>query len=67
LEQTGYTVSITWDETKPQGVRVRKADMTKASIVLNWEPKVPLREGIIKTIKWFVANNKCEQSSESSR
>jgi nucleoside-diphosphate-sugar epimerase len=61
LELTGYNTSITWDKTKPQGVRVRKADMTKASMILGWKPKVPLREGLEKTIDWFVKSNVREQ------
>jgi nucleoside-diphosphate-sugar epimerase len=57
LELTGYNISITFDATKPQGVRAKKADMTKASTVLGWRPKVPLREGIARTIDWFVRHN----------
>ncbi len=32
------------------------ADITKAKEVLNWEPKVPLEEGLKKTVKWHVEN-----------
>lgn len=31
----------------------RKPDITKAKTYLNWEPKVPLLEGLQKTIDWF--------------
>ncbi len=31
----------------------RKPDITKAKELLDWEPKVPLREGLIKTINWY--------------
>lgn len=31
----------------------RKPDITKARDVLNWEPKVPLDEGLQKTIKYY--------------
>jgi UDP-glucuronate decarboxylase len=31
----------------------RKPDITLAKKHLNWEPKVPLREGLQKTIDWF--------------
>ena len=31
----------------------RQPDITLARTQLNWEPKVPLREGLIKTIDWF--------------
>jgi len=31
----------------------RKPDLTKAKTVLKWQPKVPLDEGLSKTIAWF--------------
>ncbi len=31
----------------------RKPDITRAKSLLNWEPKIPLREGLTKTIEWF--------------
>lgn len=31
----------------------RKPDITKAKKILNWEPKIKLKEGLIKTIQWF--------------
>jgi UDP-glucuronate decarboxylase len=33
--------------------KLRKPDITKAREVLNWEPKVHLREGLVKTIEYF--------------
>jgi nucleoside-diphosphate-sugar epimerase len=31
----------------------RRPDISKAKLVLNWEPKVPLEEGLKKTIEYF--------------
>ncbi len=31
----------------------RKPDITKANEILNWEPKIKLREGLTKTIEYF--------------
>lgn len=56
LKLTGYDALIIWDKTKPQGVRTRKSDMTKAYRILGWRPKVCLEEGLKKTIDWFVKN-----------
>jgi len=56
LKLTGYNTSIVWDKTKPQGVRARKSDMTKAYTILGWEPKVSLKEGLMKTVDWFIKN-----------
>ena len=33
--------------------RRRKPDITLAKALLGWEPKVPLREGLAKTIAYF--------------
>lgn len=56
LKLTGYDTPITWDVTKPEGVKVRKSDMTKASELLGWRPRVPIEKGIKKTIDWFIAH-----------
>jgi dTDP-glucose 4,6-dehydratase len=31
----------------------RRPDITKARALLNWEPKVPLREGLAKSLAYF--------------
>lgn len=41
------------DKTKPQGVASRAADLTRARIQFNWEPKVAYTEGFAKTIEWY--------------
>jgi len=33
--------------------RQRQPDISKAKAILGWEPKVPLREGLVKTIAYF--------------
>lgn len=37
----------------------RRPDITKASTQLGWEPKVPLREGLERTIPWYRAELGC--------
>ncbi|HZN95777.1 MAG TPA: UDP-glucuronic acid decarboxylase family protein [Myxococcales bacterium] len=38
----------------PQGdPRQRRPDITRARTLLEWEPKVPLEEGLRETIQWF--------------
>lgn len=56
LKLTGYNMQIVWDTSKPEGVRVRKSDMTRASRVLKWAPRVTLEEGIRRTIDWYKEN-----------
>jgi UDP-glucuronate decarboxylase len=33
--------------------KVRRPDITKARTALGWEPVVPLREGLEKTVAWY--------------
>jgi UDP-glucuronate decarboxylase len=35
---------------------LRQPDLTRAREILNWEPKVELKEGLKKTIDWFIQN-----------
>ena len=34
----------------------RKPSIELAKTILNWEPKIELKEGLIKTIEWFKSN-----------
>ncbi len=44
---------IIYDKTKPEGVRTRALDITRAKKLLDWTPQYSLREGLEKTIAWF--------------
>jgi len=50
---SGKDIKKEYDLTKPQGVRYRNADITLAKKVLNWYPKITLRDGISRTYKWI--------------
>lgn len=39
---------------KPVGVKHRAADITKAKRITGWEPEYTFREGLKKTIDWYV-------------
>jgi GDP-D-mannose 3', 5'-epimerase len=39
----------------PQGVRGRNSDNTLILRTLDWEPSVPLREGLAETYHWIEA------------
>ena len=51
----GYTGKIEWDTTKPDGTprKVLNVDKIKS---LGWEPKHSLKEGLLKSISWYIAN-----------
>ena len=41
------------EDLPPDDPTRRQPDITLARKHLNWEPKVPLHEGLQKTIEWF--------------
>jgi dTDP-glucose 4,6-dehydratase len=53
IEMTGATSKIVYRPLPTDDPKVRKPDITKARTLLGWEPKVPLREGLTKTIEYF--------------
>jgi dTDP-glucose 4,6-dehydratase len=53
LEITESSSKVTFEELPENDPKVRQPDITKAKKVLGWEPVVPLREGLTKTIEYF--------------
>jgi UDP-glucuronate decarboxylase len=51
----GSTASIRHEPLPSDDPRQRKPDITRATELLGWEPKVPLREGLQRTIADFAA------------
>jgi nucleoside-diphosphate-sugar epimerase len=41
------------DLSKPQGVRGRNSDNSRLRKILDWEPRIPLREGLAPTYCWI--------------
>jgi len=54
--EVGYSGSIIWDTTKPNGQPRRGLDVTRAKALFGFEAEYRLREGISKTVEWFLAN-----------
>lgn len=50
---TGSSSDIIFHPLPEDDPRRRSPDITTAKEVLNWEPKVPLKDGLIKTIEYF--------------
>lgn len=48
----GYSGSIAWDETMPEGASRKLLDSQRIR-ELGWGPRTPLREGIRKTYEWY--------------
>lgn len=55
-ELTGFKGEIKWDTTKPDGQPRRCLDVTKAKKEFGFEAKINFREGLKKTIEWYIQN-----------
>lgn len=51
-ELTGFTGSIAWDTTKPDGQPRRCLDTTRARELFGFQARTGLREGLRRTIEW---------------
>ena len=60
LELTGSKSQIAYRPLPQDDPQVRQPDITRARTLLNWEPKVDLDEGLIKTIDYFRGRLKAE-------
>lgn len=54
-EVVGFEGNLGYDTSKPDGVPRKLLDVSRLA-ALGWEPEWPLREGIIHTHRWFLAN-----------
>jgi len=53
LRITGSKAPIEYRPLPEDDPKVRKPDITRARTLLDWEPKVPLEEGLSRTIDYF--------------
>lgn len=53
VELTGTKSPIVYRDLPEDDPKVRRPDITRACTMLGWEPKVPVREGVAKTIEYF--------------
>ncbi|UYZ12485.1 GDP-L-fucose synthase [Brevibacillus sp. WF146] len=53
--ETGFTGEIRWDSGKPDGQPRRCLDVRKAKEYFGFQARVSLREGLRRTIAWYVA------------
>ncbi len=53
LELTGSSSKLVYRPLPTDDPVQRQPDITLAKNNLHWEPKVPLREGLLRTIEWF--------------
>lgn len=58
LEFSGHKAEIRLRPDMPTGPLNRVADNRLAKQLLGWEPKIPFREGLKKTMDWYFADRK---------
>ncbi|MDH5332885.1 MAG: GDP-L-fucose synthase, partial [Thermoleophilia bacterium] len=56
--ETGYSGSITWDTGKPGGQPRRRLDTSRAEALFGFRARVPLRDGIARTVAWYRAEGR---------
>jgi nucleoside-diphosphate-sugar epimerase len=61
LEYTGHKAEIRLRPDMPTGPLNRVADNRLAKELLGWEPQVPFREGLRRTIDWYFSTKDREQ------
>ncbi len=55
-ELVGYGGEVEWDTTKPDGQPRRCLDTSRAWQEFEWRARTSLRDGLQRTIDWFMAN-----------
>jgi dTDP-glucose 4,6-dehydratase len=53
IQLTGSSSKLVYRPLPEDDPKVRQPDITRARTLLGWEPKVPLEEGLIKTLDYF--------------
>jgi len=54
-KEVGFTGSIFWDTTLPNGTPKRKTDNSRL-FAMGWKPKVSFEDGLGRTIEWYKQN-----------
>jgi GDP-L-fucose synthase len=54
-ELTGYEGAIRWDTSRPNGQPRRRLDVTRAERLFGFRARTTLREGLEKTVAWYVS------------
>ena len=63
LEVTGSRSTIVFKPLPEDDPKVRQPDIAKARALLGWEPRVPLREGLERTVAYFRSRLPAERAA----
>ncbi|MEO0560586.1 MAG: NAD-dependent epimerase/dehydratase family protein, partial [Chloroflexota bacterium] len=64
-ELVGFEGEIKWDTTKPDGQPRRALDSSRAKSEFGFVAKTDFREGLTRTIDWYVANREQIEAAEA--
>ena len=64
IEISGGQSSIAFRPLPQDDPRQRRPDITRARDSLGWEPRVPAREGLKRTLEWFANHGRSERARE---
>ena len=59
----GYTGTLQWDATKPDGQPRRRIDATRAEQLLGWKAAMNFRDGLTTTVDWYLANRAAAEAA----
>ena len=65
IEMTGAKSRLRFEPLPSDDPRQRQPDISMAKSILKWEPKIPLREGLTKTIAYFESALQKEGSEQA--
>jgi UDP-glucuronate decarboxylase len=66
IELTGSRSKIVFRPLPSDDPKQRRPDITRARSILGWEPRVPLAEGLAKTIRYFADLAKQEEQQKQA-
>jgi len=55
-EVTGFTGTLEWDSSKPDGQPRRRIDPGRAADLLGWKASMDFKDGLRRTVDWYLAN-----------
>jgi GDP-L-fucose synthase len=65
-DTAGFEGEIRWDASRPDGQPRRCVDTSRAKELLGWEAKVPLQEGLKRTMDWWQAEGTGHSGEQGS-
>ena len=68
IEISGYKEGEVVHEGLPEDCPKRRCpEISRAKEVLGWEPRIPAREGLKRTLEWFAGRSSSPEPSSAKR